>query len=386
MQHFARPVAIADALDADRYEIHLYSPSRYFKYLANKPYSTGELQTMPGERFLRNLSRGAPLFPANVLRDYVKEERQLIRKLRPDLVIGDLRFSLPVSARLEGVPSAILMNAYWSPHAPRRSIIPELPITRLIPPGWLSGVFRLAEPLVMAAHVRGINTIRKEHGFSPLPPDPRFMYVDGDYVLYPDVPDFVPVQDRPAHHRYIGPCQWQVPKERPAWWQEMLVDPRPKVFVSLGSSGPVRILPRLLRVLERLPVAIVMATSGRSAPPDRRGVFVAPFLPFSETAAASKLVISHGGSSGFYPAIAAGTPVLGIPSNADQQISAAVLAGSGAGLSLRVEEASERRLTETIERILSGRSFSDAAIRWKTVFAITDSRALFQEFLTSAGL
>ncbi len=386
MQHFARPVAIADALDADRYEIHLYSPSRYFKYLANKPYSTGELKTMPGEQFLRNLSRGAPLFPASVLRGYVEEERQLIRRLSPDLVIGDLRFSLPISARLEGVPSAILMNAYWSPHALRRSIIPELPITRLIPPRWLSGVFRLAEPLVMAAHVRAINTIRQEWGLAPLPPDPRFMYVDGDYVLYPDVQGFIPVANHPPHHRYIGPCLWQVPEERPAWWEEMLADPRPKVFVSLGSSGPVRILPRLLRVLARLPVAVVMATSGRSAPPDRRGVYVAPLLPFSETAAASKLVISHGGSSAFYPAIAAGTPVLGVPSNADQQISAAVLASSGAGLSLRVEEASERRLVESIETILSDRRFSDAAMLWKNVFATTDSKALFQEFLTSAGL
>ncbi|MDE3168099.1 MAG: hypothetical protein KGN36_20020 [Acidobacteriota bacterium] len=75
---------------------------------------------MSGERFLAHLAKGAPLFPPDVVRRYLAEDRNLIRGLRPDLVAGDMRPSLSISARLEGVPCAVLMNAYWSP-PPMRS-------------------------------------------------------------------------------------------------------------------------------------------------------------------------------------------------------------------------------------------------------------------------
>jgi UDP:flavonoid glycosyltransferase YjiC (YdhE family) len=381
MQHFVRPLALAEGLDPDRFEIHLYAPRRYHRYLLSKPFHTGELATMPSEQFLANLSHGAPLFPASVLRGYLKDERALISRLKPDLVIGDLRFSLPVSARLEEVRCAVLMNAYWSPHAKRRGVIPELPITRLIPPRWLGGLYRLTEPLALAMHVRAINSVRREHGFSPLPPDPRHMYTDGDYVLYPDVPEFAPVTSLPANHYYLGPCNWELPGEKPHWWTRMIADPKPKVFVSLGSSGPVRILPRLLEVLAKRPVSVILATVGRMAPADRTGLYAAPLLPFFDTAAASSVVISHGGSSGFYPAIAAAAPVLGIPSNADQQIAAQVLAESGAGLNLRVEEASTSRLHRALDDLLNDSQYRDSARRWAGVYARYHTPTLFASFL-----
>ena len=387
MQHFVRPLALAQSLDPERYETHFYAPSRYFKYLDGAAFATGVLDTMAGDEFLANLARGAPLFPEPVLRRYVAEERRLLARLKPDLAIGDLRVSLPLSARLEGVPSAVLMNAYWSPHAKRRSVIPELPITRLIPPRWLGGIFRLTEPLALAMHVRGINAVRRQFGFAPLPPDPRHMYTDGDYVLYPDVPEFVPTTNLPSHHRYIGPCNWELPGALPDWWGRMLADSRSKVFVSLGSSGPVRILPSLLEVLSKLPVAVILATSGRPVPvPGPPGLYAAPLLPFAQTAAVSALVVSHGGSSGFYPAIAAGAPVLGIPSNADQQIAAAVLEESGVGLNLRVEEATASRLLAAIGALLSDRRFAAAALHWQGIFSRSSTAALFAEFLDHAFL
>ena len=130
-------------------------------------------------------------------------------------------------------------------------------------------------------------------------------------------------------------------------------DPNPKVLITLGSSGAVRVLPSILNVLSKLPVSVVLATSGRKMPAAAAGMYVADLLPLTETAARCNVVVSHGGSPGVYPAIAAGTPVLGIPSNADQQLSAAVLGESGAGLGVRVEEASEKRLSAALEQLLS---------------------------------
>jgi UDP:flavonoid glycosyltransferase YjiC (YdhE family) len=92
-------------------------------------------------------------------------------------------------------------------------------------------------------------------------------------------------------------------------------------------------------------------------------------------------VVSHGGSGGLYPAIAVGTPVLGIPSNADQHLSTAVLEENGAGLGVRVEEASSRRLLRALERLLFDPQYRRTAQQWATVYSRYDSGALFRKFL-----
>ena len=384
MAHFVRPLALADSLDSSRYDVHFYAPSRFSRYLKDKPFAIGELRTMPGERFLENTARGAPVFPADVIREYVEEDRKLIRGIAPDLVVGDMRLSLPISARLEGVLSAVMINAYWSPYTRRRSILPSLPLTRVVPPRLLRSVYKLAEPLAYAVHVGEMNRVRKEFGIPALPPDLRVMYTEGSYVLYPDIPEFIPARNLPANHRYVGICQWTPSTAKPDWWDRMSADPKPKVFVTLGSSGPLRAFPALLKALAKLPVTVLVATSGRPIAGLGPDVYVADLLPFTETAGQASVVVSHGGSGGLYPAIAAGTPVLGIPSNADQQLSTAVLEENGAGLGVRVEEASEKRLLGALERLLSEPQYGLAAKRWAAIFDRYESGVLFRKFVDEA--
>lgn len=381
MAHFVRPLVLADALDPARYEIFFSAPSRFSPYLLNKPFVTGELATMPGEQFLTNLSKGALLFPQDVVRRYVKEDRELISRVKPDLVVGDLRPSLTISSSLENTACAAIANAYWSPYAKRRSIIPALPFTWVVPPRLLYPLYKLAEPLVHAFHVGKLNTIRKEFGLPSLPLDARAMMTDGTYVLYADVPEFVTTHNLPANHHYLGICQWNPPVPKPDWWARMSADPKPKVFVALGSSGSLCVLPALLKALSRLPVSLVISTSGRPMPPAPPGTYIAELLPLMETAEKSSVVVCNGGSTGCYPALASGTPVLGIPGNADQQTCTAVVEEQGAGLGVRVEEASEKRLFQSLEELLFRPQYRDAAQTWGTVFRRYDSGALFRSFV-----
>jgi UDP:flavonoid glycosyltransferase YjiC (YdhE family) len=381
MAHFVRPLALAEALDTSRYEVHFYAPPRFARHLKNKPFAVGELDSMPGEQFLANIAKGAPLFPGKVIRRYVEEEQRLFAAIRPDLAIGDMRLSLPVSARLEGIRHAVMINAYWSPYAKHRSVVPSLPLTRVIPPRLLGPVFKLTEPMAYAVHVGGINRVRKHFGVPVLPPDIRVLYTEGDYVLYADIPEFVPVSNAPASHRYVGICPWGPETPKPAWWPEMVADPKPKVFISLGSSGPLEVLPALLRALAKLPVSVILSTSGRDANTPSVGLYKADLLPFTETAAQSRIVVSHGGSGGAYPAIEAGTPVLGIPSNADQHLSTTIVEENGAGLGVRVEEASESRLKQALEKLLFEPSWRENAQRWKGIYGRYDSAEIFRKFV-----
>jgi UDP:flavonoid glycosyltransferase YjiC (YdhE family) len=381
MAHFVRPFVLADSLDTGQYDIFFYTPRGFSPYLRHKPFIAGELKTMGGEQFLANIGKGSPAFPADVIREYVKCDCELIRSIGPDLVIGDMRPSLQISARLEGVCCAVIINAYWSPYAKRRSIIPSIPLTRIVPPRFLGPLYRMTEPLAFAVHVGPTNRVRKEFGIPPLPPDLRLMYTEADHVLYPDVPEFVPTSNLPKNHHYVGICQWNPPVPEPDWWRRMRDDPKPKALIALGSSGALRALPAIVGALSRLSVSGVLATSGRGIPATAAGMYVGDLLPLTETAARCDIAVSHGGSTGVYPSLAAGTPVLGIPCNADQQLSAAILVESGAGLGVRVEEASEKRLMVAIERLLYEPQYRVAAKRWAAVFEGYDSGVLFRRFV-----
>jgi UDP:flavonoid glycosyltransferase YjiC (YdhE family) len=262
--------------------------------------------------------------------------------------------------------------------------MPELPLTRVIPPRWLGPLYRATEPLAFALHVAQMNRVRREFGVAPLPLDLRNLYTDGDFVLYPDIPEFVPTPGAPDNHSYVGICEWTPEVPKPDWWERMCEDPKPKVFVSLGSSGAVRVLPALLRALARLPVSVVLSTSGRHFRTTALPEFTADLLPFTLAASRANVVVSHGGSGGLYPAMAAGTPVLAVPGNADQQLSTAVLQENGAGLGVRVEEASAERLERTLRKLLMDLSFRQRALGWKTIFGRYQSGDLFGAFLRHA--
>jgi len=240
----------------------------------------------------------------------------------------------------------------------------------------------MTEPLAFAIHVGQMNRVRKEFGIPPLPLDLREMYTEADYVLYPDVPEFTPTSGLPASHHYVGICPWSPPLPKPDWWGRMKDDSQPKAFIALGSSGAVRALPALVSALSKLSVSGVLATSGRDMPAGTGGMYVADLLPLTETAALCNVVVSHGGSTGVYPAIAAGAPVLGIPDNADQQLSTAVLEESGAGLGVRIEEASASRLLRALESLLFDPRYRRSAQQWAAVYSRYDSGVLFRKFIS----
>ena len=73
-----------------------------------------------------------------------------------------------------------------------------------------------------------------------------------------------------------------------------------------------------------------------------------------------------------------------IPSNADQQLSTAVLAESGAGLGVRVEEASKSRLGQALRKTLVRPQYRSSAQQWATVYARYDSGVLFRKFVDDA--
>jgi UDP:flavonoid glycosyltransferase YjiC (YdhE family) len=334
MAQVVRLLALARRLPTERYDVHFACSDSSSWLFSGVSFRRWPLFTIDGPRALAALARGDRLYDTQTLERYVADELALFDTVQPDLVVSDFRLSLAVSSRLAGVPCASLINAYWSPFAVReRFPLPDHPIVSLVGVERAERYFPQALPRVFAHFAAPLNAVRKRHGLPQASLLEQLCF--GDWVLYPDVPELCPVAEAPSTHRFLGAVPWSPEVPLPA---DLLAgdDFRPLVYVTLGSSGDHAALTAVLAGLDGLPIRGLLATAGRPAPKSLPASFrVADYVPGDLVARQARFVVNNGGSSGMYQALAAGVPVLGIPSNLDQYLSMQCLTRAGAGLQLR---------------------------------------------------
>jgi UDP:flavonoid glycosyltransferase YjiC (YdhE family) len=380
LAHVTRPYLLARALDPERYEVFLATPPTYTKLLDTRDIRLEPLTSIPSEQFLRVLSRGRPLYNYATLSRYLQDDLELLDRIKPDLVVGDFRLSLAVSAPLAGVPYAALTNAHWSPYAAIRQLpIPEHISVHLFGVRASQFVFDCLQPAILATHARPLNQLRKRHGLPPLG-DLRETYTYGDHTLYLDTPGLIPTHNLPKNHHYLGPAIWSPDIPLPEWWKHVPED-RPTIYVTLGSSGQVNTLPSLLEALSSLLVNVIVATAGRAITDLYSNCYSSEYLPGIEAAKHANLVICNGGSATVYQALAQGTPVLGIPANLDQHLTMAYVTKTGAGISIRSDMLSTANVRQHVITMLQDISFHQAARGIAMAFAEYDCRARFINWL-----
>lgn len=358
LAHVARALALAATLDPARFDIHFACADGFDFCFKGTDYTRWRVHSIPGKQFLDALAAGKPVYDEATLTGYVEADRRLLEQLRPDIVIGDFRLSLSVSARLAGVPYMALTNAYWSPHVRAGYTVPNIPLTKVLPIALADPLFRMVRPFAFAAHSLPLNRVRRKYGLPALGFDLRRVYTDADHTAYMDLPQMFSAEALPAHHSWLGPVLWSPPIAPPDWWDRLPAG-RPIVYVTLGSSGQGRLLPQVLAALAPLPLTLLAATAGNVAlgqQPDN--VYAAEYLPGEAAAARAALVICNGGSPTSQQALAAGVPVLGIAGNLDQFLNMHGVTGAGAGAVLRADRLQLDTLRATVEAMLG-----DAALR-----------------------
>jgi len=378
MAQVVRLAVLAHGLDPVRYDVHFACAGFDPLIFAGTSFAQHDIFSLPRATVERASAKGKAIYSAAVLERYVEQELALFAQMKPDAVVGDFRLSLSTSSALARVPFAMLINAYWSPHAVRDAFpVPDHPMVRLVGEKMAAKFFPRVMPKVFAAFAKPINTVRKRHG---LPAIGSLLEVltHGDRTLFPDTPLLVPTAGSPSTHVYLGPVLWSPEVPLPDWWNSV-PNTKPIVYVTLGSSGKHDRLPIVLGALAKLDVSVLLSTAGRDLPRDLPpSVFAAPYLPGDKAAARSALVISNGGSTTGYQALASGVPVLGIASNLDQFLAMTAIAASGAGILLRAGSLREASVRDAIGRMLSEPTFGQATKDVASDFAHYDSVQQFE--------
>jgi UDP:flavonoid glycosyltransferase YjiC (YdhE family) len=378
-----RLLSLARRLPSERYEVHFASGDCEPWLFAGTAFRRWPLFTLDGPRVLAALARGDRLYDSATLERYVAAELALFDAVQPDLVVGDFRLSLAVSTGLFGVRCASLINAYWSPHAVREQFpLPDHPIVNLVGVERATRYFPQALPRVFAHFAAPLNAVRRRHGL----PDASLLeqLCFGDEVLHPDVPELCPVAGAPSTHRFLGMVPWS--PEVPLPPELLAVDSsRPLVYVTLGSSGDQSALPAVLAGLAGLPIRGLLSTAGKAVPARLPANFrVANYVPGELVARRARFVVTNGGSATSYQALAAGVPVLGIPSNLDQYLTMQAVVRSGAGLQLRSGSLVAAQVQRAASQLCDDTLIQRRARELAETFRAYDCHSRFQTWLASS--
>jgi UDP:flavonoid glycosyltransferase YjiC (YdhE family) len=382
LAHVARPLALANALDPEHYDIHFACADGYEFCFKNTSFSRSPIDSISSGQFLAALAAGSPVYDYQTLSDYVAQDLRLLENVQPDLVVGDFRLSLSISARLAKIPYVAISNAYWSPYVRQHYTVPHIPITEILPVSLADPLFRFVRPMAFALHTVPLNRVRRKFGLPSLGFDLRRVYTDADHTLYADVPELFPAQDLPGNHSYLGPIIWSPPIIEPYWWNALPED-KPIVYVTLGSSGQGRLLALVLQAMESLPVTVIASSAGKNHIGSVPGnAYVAEYLPGEAAARRASLVICNGGSPTSQQALAAGVPVIGIAGNLDQFLNMWAIQDAGAGKRLRADRFDALELQKAVSDMTSGGSHAGAALKIAEWFGRYPAGPRFTSLLT----
>jgi MGT family glycosyltransferase len=307
----------------------------------------------------------------------------ICRDWHPDVIVGDPAMWGPLLVLQETarIPLAIMsyVAACMLPG-------PQGPIVGLPLPQARGPWARLGRRLLRGiAHIvssdvrRAADAIRTRHGLTPIRTSVTAFAGEMPLYIVPCTPAFDRQRsDLPPSVHYVGPCQWDKPGAVPApsWLAELPHD-RPLVYVTEGTmhSKPPMLLRAALRGLAGMPVTVIATTGKHRDPatlalgPLASNVRVERFVPHSDLLPRADVVVTTGGTGTVLATLAAGVPLVIVPTAWDQPENAWRVAEAGAGIRLAPHDCTPQAIRRAVDRVMHDRSFRHHAQRLAADFA-----------------
>ncbi len=305
----------------------------------------------------------------------VASELDVIAAVKPDAVLGDMRWTLSTSARAARVPYVSVTNACWTDSFAEEIELPEGHIaSRVLGKRLAKAMFPALLYLSMVYGARGFARVRKKLGLPPM--HTMWEAVEGDITLLADMPEFMPVKPgTPPDLRYVGPILWNADIEPPSWLSK-LQPGRPTIYFTMGSTGDARFFEEAVRVFGNTEFQVLMTTGQLAEIPDAPpNVLIAKYAPGDTLMAVSDVVVSHGGNGTIYQALSRGVPVIGLPTLFDQEINMRRVEAMGLGVKMSSRDSSAEALGHAVRGVLGDARYRERCREMAARIARTDGPA-----------
>lgn len=345
LSHISRPLAIAAELRARGHDIIFAGDSPKDHFIRGEGFEVLPAYQVEPDILFNRIRQGKLQFVSDdELYRLIAADRDLYRQVQPDLVLSDGRFSAPLSAGLDGIAQAAIVNVSSTeyralPYIPFFEWLPEKFVKRDGSLGKSLDRFNLAlEMLVFDNAATVFKKLSRKFGLSRTVTATNCL-AGNDLTLLADIPEYFPTRNLPADYHYIGPLTWQSPLAPPAWWPPKN-DGKRLVYFTMGTTWMGGSFAVLYEQLRREGLRAIIATGGqaRGLETIEGEVYVEEFVDGDLVMAACDLVVCHGGNGTIYQALQHGKPIVGIPSIPDQQFNMRRVKALGVGEALDPKE------------------------------------------------
>lgn len=396
--HLARPLAIGRELLRRGHEVAFAGESPKLGYAAREGFETHHLHEPDPEELYGAIRAGKLRFVSDSELDrMVEADIELFRKVRPDVILTDGRFSAAISSQLEDILHVAIVNVSSTqyralPYIPMFDFIPE----KIAPEGSLRrDILNLVnlniEMAVFNTTMSAFSRLTHKHSLQKKVTATNCLE-GADLTLLSDIPEYFPARNLPQNHQYVGPLTWDLPQDHPNWWPPVR-RAGPLVYVTMGTTGIPSFFPRLLSLFESHQLNAVVTTGGQGGYLESPSPFVQveDFVEGGLVMEMCDIVVCHGGNGTIYQAFQHGKPVVGLPTIPDQKFNMRRVNALGAGLTVRWEdfERDPEVLLWTMETVLDQPSFLESAQRLQGLVgscrAATVSADLIEKHCQRAG-
>lgn len=341
LSHISRPLAIAAELRARGHDIVFAGDSPKDHFIRGEGFEVLPAYQVAPDILFNRIRQGKLQFVGDdELYRLIAADRDLYRQVHPDLVLSDGRFSAPLSAGLDGIPHAAVVNVSSTeyralPYIPFFEWLPEKLVKRDGPLWKNLDRFNLSlEMLVFDNAATVFKKLSRKFGLLRTVTATNCL-AGNDLTLLADIPEYFPTRNLPADYHYIGPLTWQSPLPPPAWWPPKR-DGKRLVYFTMGTTWMGGSFTVLYEQLRREGLTAIIATGGQAQGLQTIDgeVYVEEFVDGDLVMAACDLVVCHGGNGTIYQALQHGKPIVGIPTIPDQQFNMRRVKALGVGEAL----------------------------------------------------
>ena len=325
------------------------------------------------------MEKRGDFYTAEELSARVESEIEVFRELKPAAVVTGFNLSVPISARAAGVPlvweiAASGVRPYYEAGLATWPDAFDSPFTRWIPEKWLNWA---NNNLLIKSKIltKPINEVAKAFG---VPEFKSFLYVaEGDYTLLTDVPEMTGITDLPPGFRYIGPFITRLDLPVPRAIQDMPHD-LPIIYLGMGSSGSPELTKEIVEGFRGKPYRVIAPVKQRLeqlrvSVPDN--VLVTGLIPAHKVNPIADISVIHGGAGTVYTACLAGTPVVGIGFQPEQEGNLDGLVRNGFAIRIKRRRVTPAAIFDAIETLLADDGARRRALEFKKIVESWDGPA-----------
>lgn len=303
-------------------------------------------------------------------------EADFFRSVGARAVVTGFQLTTLISARLAGIPLVTSHAGSWVAPVLQRGLVPAPQGTG---PGWSHRLPARVQrflanqgALQYRGHIGGFNRVAKQLGVDPVPSLPALL--SGDLTLVTEAPELLGMTAadleawRPPRRgmrqstrmRAVGPLFAQLSIPVPAAVDAFLDAPGDVAYVALTSTTP-DVVDRATAAVRAAGLrALVVTTVHALAPATDTDVLRVPFLPSQLVMPRVRVAVVTGGQGSVQTALAAGTPLVGIPLQPEQEWNTSVATRAGAGRAVFLPEIDTRLATTVRELAADGEAHASA--------------------------